>query len=121
MGNILLNSCCGSHYMLVLKALEAFQLVGSIFGLIQVTLILRWSGGRSIHQLPGDTKLAFEDSVPRMKMHVPFVASMGCGRGRGIVVVVATMSRNFDSGDLPNKALKARAYCQAELPPEVAF
>ena len=38
-GNILLSSCCYSHRMLVLKALEAFQLVGAIFGLLQVTLM----------------------------------------------------------------------------------
>ena len=37
-----------------------------------------------------------------MNVHVPFAAAMvcGCGRssGRGLVFVVATMARNFDSG-----------------------
>ena len=81
--------------MLVLKALEAFQLVGAIFGLLQVT---RWSCGRSIRELPGDKELSFEDPVPRMNVHVPFAAAMMCGRGRssgrGTGVVVATMPRN---------------------------
>jgi len=40
--------------------------------------------------------------VPRMNVHVPFAAAMMCGRGRSsgrdMVVVVATMARNFDSG-----------------------
>ena len=40
--------------------------------------------------------------MPRMNVHVPFAAAMMCGRdrssGRDIVVVVATMTRNFDSG-----------------------
>ena len=43
---------------------------------------LRWSGGRSTRELRGDTELAFEDSVPRMNVHVPFAAAMVCGRGR---------------------------------------
>ena len=42
--------------------------------------------------------------MPRMNGHVPFPAAMVCGRGRSsgrdIVVVVATMARNFDSGAL---------------------
>jgi hypothetical protein len=42
--------------------------------------------------------------VPRMNGHVPFAAAMVCSRGRSrgrdIVVVVAPMSRNFDSGAL---------------------
>ena len=40
--------------------------------------------------------------MPRMNVHVPFAAAMMCGRGRSsgrdMVVVVATMARNFDSG-----------------------
>ena len=63
---------------------------------------LRRSGGRSIRELPGDTELAFEDPVPRVNVHVPFAAAMMCGHGRSsgrdILVVVATMARNFDSG-----------------------
>ena len=103
-GNIILNSCCWSHYMLVLKVLEAFQLVRAIFGLLRSLSCLRWSSCRSIRELRGDTELAFEDSVPRMNRHVPFAAAMVCGcarsSGRDIVVVVATMARNFDSGAL---------------------
>ena len=43
--------------------------------------------------------------MPRMNVHMPSaVAIMVCGRGRSsgrdIVVVVATMARNFDSGAL---------------------
>ena len=42
--------------------------------------------------------------MPRMNVHIPSVAAMLCGRGRSsgrdIVVVVATMTRNFDSGAL---------------------
>ena len=42
--------------------------------------------------------------MPRMNGQVPFPAAMVCGRGRSsgrnIVVVVATMARNFDSGAL---------------------
>ena len=42
--------------------------------------------------------------MPRMNGQVPFPAAMVCGRarssGRDIVVVVATMARNFDSGAL---------------------
>ena len=37
---------------------------------------------RSIRELPGDTELEFEDSVPRMNVHVPFAAAIVCGRGR---------------------------------------
>ena len=40
--------------------------------------------------------------MPRMNVHVHFAAAMVCGRGRssdrGIVAVVATVARNFDSG-----------------------
>ena len=88
--------------MLVLKALEAFQLVGAIFGCSRSLSRLRFSCGRSIRELPGDTELALEDSVPRMNVHVPFAAAMVCGHGRGsgrgIVVSVATTARNFGSG-----------------------
>ena len=42
--------------------------------------------------------------MPRMNGHVPFAAAMVCSRGRSsgrdIVVVVAPMARNFDSGAL---------------------
>ena len=42
--------------------------------------------------------------MPRMNVHMPSAVAMVCGRGRSsgrdIVVVVATMARNFDSGAL---------------------
>ena len=42
--------------------------------------------------------------MTRMNVHMPSAVAMVCGRGRSrgrdIVVVVATMARNFDSGAL---------------------